>query len=1632
MDELFTPSAVPIRGAGGSGGETYHDAANSDDCPQIEATRKPQQQQRRRQATGPRRRISVTERKEEERVADDTSTKSASNHAAPLVESANDETAAITDNNSRPREDAVRRSKTGSMGSSISFSYKDIYGSDDDDNVLEVEHGEVNFSNRSSRNRRLTIDSADNSMVSIIMRSPANSSHDDVGGLIANLYTTDDDDDTDTHGQCSIADDEEGRIQQQQQNVDEPQASLLISAVDNIKGSLFGRKNTTESLLQRLGSEIVRKQDERASNNNHHTADDDGSDHSDSASESSRHQPLHLSQQPEENTTTSINRQSGTSDTSKSHRKSGGNNIPFLRRFQKQNSNQHDSINHQEEEEMLPKSKAESTFSKEGVDDSTPSTSESVSCPSPDLPPKNQHEENNEQQAQLNLLQSMATEAQHELSDSIPSATGTRGARKNEEDDTINKSASTRGSLIEIFTAALSNDEDGSRATMNENEKAQIIEQLELLVKMDNERSGVHGDSDDDSSSPRFRPSIVEDFTAAANRESFHRRLTASDSSGGLADSQNTLDWPSPVSSLASPNTENNQKQGENNKNDEVDDDQDIKSKSSTSRQLSIELDLSDRGPPVSTVGKDDPLHESVEWPELDTSYPKLSTQDDAHEKAIHRTASNRSLVQTLRQSSLKQLMNETNTEAGNSTEHAMTTYNDSSEDKQLDKSERSDGAEHIQRPSYSSSHRSSQSTQRSSRSLRKPTIERRTSEKSGMSMSSLESFASATNRLERMETGNLRRVDSNEALSSFGSVTSGLYRNGNNKEGTEDQKEIESTSLIGDKELNESRGNVVAYPSGMRQLSRNSFSNSFSSRAERMSDRLTETEGSLSVNDFDSSSSERPSFVSSSGRPSTSRQSSGLASDVPLLLNSSTTLFSEYSTDGIEYIDPSDPDTDDFDFAMNSYSEAVKYGHFDSIGEASSEDNDHLLATKAYMGLGFARQCRGELASSLDAYTKALELCEAEIGLDDPINAIIQYACGNVLNEMERCLEASIHFRNALRFYKSREQDGIDAQVNVLFIEGMMFSALEEPKRALDCLREGLRIYQSSQRPLNLKLATIMYEMGSILSQNGEYIDSASFFKFALHVRKTTLSDSFFVARTHYSLGVTLASQEVLTNTTTDAFSHLEEALRICQQEFDGDSLQTAVILHAMGVLKERKGDFLGASSWFKQERDMLISLFGEDHQSVGSISSDLGTCYYNVGKYESARQMFEDTLRIVALSYTDSSLEIADTLYKIASCHDSLCEFDEALEKFYRVKQIRQSHLGMENSLVVQTMLRIGNVLLCKGEATPALECFGEILGIGYASDSVNAIEVANALYGRGCAQFCSFQLPDAMKSFSESLNWKLAALGENDPGLACIFYQMAHVHLQQSENEEAVTYFEEYARLLKLDPQRNLHDNAEICFTEGIIAKMKGNLEAALSFYKTALAMFDTLFNGNHEKIASIHFEIGCVLSELGDLEAALHQFQICLLKRRKLLGLHVDVANVLLEMSSLFTKVDDFESVERCLEESDNIWKAKLVGNNEKLTSVLLVSGKRWKSMQYYKEAEANFEQALEMAITMHGQKHELVAEILLDLGELLQEISQIQQVSIKEQIHLHGVTAFLLISLTTLRFRHYSVLTSPSK
>ena len=461
-----------------------------------------------------------------------------------------------------------------------------------------------------------------------------------------------------------------------------------------------------------------------------------------------------------------------------------------------------------------------------------------------------------------------------------------------------------------------------------------------------------------------------------------------------------------------------------------------------------------------------------------------------------------------------------------------------------------------------------------------------------GSEVSSLDSFASPTFKARE-------RTDSFSSLDSLASPTQAMVQKAEDaaKDIVADAKH---KPVEGNKEVGDSQdAGVPEMDANMYRSMRHCMERDDSSKKiqKRTSFKISDDD-SISVDDLDFDDENVYENIDDNAQ---FHQSSGLGEDVALHLGHSTHSMATYfSSDGIDHIDPNatDEGQDDFDFAMNAYSDAVKYGHFyfhddkDNEDDSAWDGNDQVLAARAYMGLGFARQCKGELECALVAYTQALTMLEEEIGENDPMNAPIRYTIGTILIEMQRLLEASTHFNKALQLFKSKAPQ---SRSSILCTEGMLFSVLGEGNRAIDRFRQAVLMHQTPNQSMNLKFATVMFEMGSVLSQQGLYDDSANCFNFALEIRKAMLGDSFVVARTHYSLGVTKASQELRSNSDIASSSHLEEALRICQQEFEEEHLQSAIIVHALGVLNERKGDFLSASVWFAKERNMRKQLFSE-----------------------------------------------------------------------------------------------------------------------------------------------------------------------------------------------------------------------------------------------------------------------------------------------------------------------------------------------------------------------------------------------------------------------------------------------------
>ena len=92
------------------------------------------------------------------------------------------------------------------------------------------------------------------------------------------------------------------------------------------------------------------------------------------------------------------------------------------------------------------------------------------------------------------------------------------------------------------------------------------------------------------------------------------------------------------------------------------------------------------------------------------------------------------------------------------------------------------------------------------------------------------------------------------------------------------------------------------------------------------------------------------------------------------------------------------------------------------------------------------------------------------------------------------------------------------------------------------------------------------------------------------------------------------------------------------------------------------------------------------QDDESLVPLCIDVGTCHYTSGKYELAISFFEEALRIISLVGKSVDAEI---LYKIASCHDSLCNYDKG--KMNLISHVTHCKYGLIFSFVASSAREI-----------------------------------------------------------------------------------------------------------------------------------------------------------------------------------------------------------------------------------------------------------------------------------------------------------------------------------------------------
>ena len=259
---------------------------------------------------------------------------------------------------------------------------------------------------------------------------------------------------------------------------------------------------------------------------------------------------------------------------------------------------------------------------------------------------------------------------------------------------------------------------------------------------------------------------------------------------------------------------------------------------------------------------------------------------------------------------------------------------------------------------------------------------------------------------------------------------------------------------------------------------------------------------------------------------------------------------------------------------------------------------------------------------------------------------------------------------------------------------------------------------------------------------------------------------------------------------------------------------------------------DIDSAIFYFNQSIEVLKPLNNPNIIQIADGKKNLGVAYIEKGKYELAKDYFEQALPIY--EHHRDSAGIGDCINNIGVVHHYLGEYSEAVEYYIKALKIREKILGETNRRVAYSYQNIGNIYNVLGK-------FG--LSLRYSN---HALQIQRKL------------------------------LGDDDLDVASCYNLIGIINNQMGNYDEALGYHQKALRIRKKLSGEYSADAAESYLNMGVIYKEKGDYALALEYTKRAIGSYEKTYGSDHPYVASFYVNMGVLYQDLGNLDEARNYF------------------------------------------------------------------------------------------------------------------------------------------------------------
>ena len=272
---------------------------------------------------------------------------------------------------------------------------------------------------------------------------------------------------------------------------------------------------------------------------------------------------------------------------------------------------------------------------------------------------------------------------------------------------------------------------------------------------------------------------------------------------------------------------------------------------------------------------------------------------------------------------------------------------------------------------------------------------------------------------------------------------------------------------------------------------------------------------------------------------------------------------------------------------------------------------------------------------------------------------------------------------------------------------------------------------------------------------------------------------------------------------------------------DLEGDPGLLATQLEAIGMVYEELGQYDEARPLLEDSLRLRRHFYNGDHPLRARGLNNLAALFYRTGDFRRAEILYAEALRMKQ-RMGQEGVDLAKPMSNLATILMNRGEYAEAERIYERVLLNRQAAYGRDATDVATSLLSLGTLFYVRGDFEPAESRLREALEIRQRAYGPRHTKVANARNILGRIVHAQGRLKEADEHLTAALELKWELLGEDHLQVAFTKKDLAALRLDQGDYGIAESLL---AEALEVFQQWRPEDSWEIADAESLLGSCLG---------------------------------------------------------------------------------------------------------------------------------------------------------------------------------------------------------------